>query len=94
MADERLLVGVSGHATMIFTHAIRNQVGLVAVERSAMRNWLHLLGYRHEELLGWHQRIRKVRIGAPLVRLNDALRVLVPGLRVLLVLHHGCVQTL
>lgn len=94
MADERLLFGVPGHAAIVFTHSIRNQVRLVAVEWSAVRHWLHLLGHGHEELLGGHQRVREVRVGAPLVRFNDTLGVLVPGLSVLLVLHHGCVQTL
>ena len=52
MADESFLLGVPGHAPKILTHSICNQVGLVAVKRGAMRCWLHLLGNRHEELLG------------------------------------------
>ena len=94
MADERLFFSVPGHATIVFTHSIRNQIRLVAVEWNAVRYWLHLLGYGHEELLGWHQRVREVRVGASFVRFNDTLRVFIARLSVLLVLHHGCVQTL
>ena len=48
MADERLLFGKPGHAAVVFADSICNQVGLVAVEWSAMMHWLHLLGYRYE----------------------------------------------